>query len=190
MPLVSKLTVAASVPPITVAEAKSYMRVDISDDDALIGSLIDSATEYYETVTRRALITQTWTLKLNGFTSCPIELTRAPVISVSSIKYQDEYDVEQTLSTDVYAVDTDSEPGRVFLKFNQSYPATLGEINAVTITYTAGYGAAATDVPEEYRSTIRLLVSGSYENRLDATEKKLNISPNIGWLLQSQRVTI
>lgn len=44
--------------PLTVEEAKTYLRVDWSDDDSLIAGLIERAVRYAETVTHRALVLQ------------------------------------------------------------------------------------------------------------------------------------
>ena len=54
----SVVTPAASE-PITLTEAKNFLRVDGSDDDALIGALISAAREMCEQYTRRILVTTT-----------------------------------------------------------------------------------------------------------------------------------
>ena len=45
--------------PISVAEAKSYMRVAISDDDTFIGNVITQARELIEEITNRSLVVKT-----------------------------------------------------------------------------------------------------------------------------------
>ena len=51
--------------PVTLADAKAYLRVAIGDDDAVIAALIAAARSHIEAQTRRALITQTWRLVLD-----------------------------------------------------------------------------------------------------------------------------
>lgn len=58
-----------AVEPVTLAEAKLHLRVDIADDDAMITSLIKAAREFCETELRQALITQQWRLLLDSFPS-------------------------------------------------------------------------------------------------------------------------
>jgi uncharacterized phiE125 gp8 family phage protein len=69
------------------------------------------------------------------------------------------------------------QPGRVFLKYNQTWPDSLGIQNAVTLTYTAGYGATANLVPEGLKTAIKMLVSHWYEHRETAAEKQLMTIP-------------
>ena len=49
-----------AVEPVTLAEAMAHLRVDINDDDMLISALITAARQHAETITRRALVTQSW----------------------------------------------------------------------------------------------------------------------------------
>jgi hypothetical protein len=58
-----------TVEPVTLAEAKLHARIEYSDDDALVTSLITAARRYCETAIRAAFITQTWTLMLDSFPS-------------------------------------------------------------------------------------------------------------------------
>jgi hypothetical protein len=62
-----KHTLAPTVEPITLAEAKLHLRVDATDDDALIGSLISAARFEAEHRCSRALVTQQWELSLDSF---------------------------------------------------------------------------------------------------------------------------
>ena len=58
----SILLTPPAVEPVTLADAKAYLRVDNDDDDAVISALIAGARAHVEAQTRRALITQTWRL--------------------------------------------------------------------------------------------------------------------------------
>jgi uncharacterized phiE125 gp8 family phage protein len=65
MPL--QLVTAPAGEPITLLEAKQHLRVDVDDDDALIGSLITAARQAAETLTGRQLMTARWRLVLDAF---------------------------------------------------------------------------------------------------------------------------
>lgn len=160
------LTSAPATEPVTTAEAKSHLRVDIDDDDTLIAGMIEAARDYFEEAARRALITQTWRLNLDAWPAGnEIELPRSPLQSVSSIVYLDEDGDSTTWSSSAYIVDADSEPGRVVLAHGQSWPSGgLYPANPIRITFVAGYGDAD-DVPEKFKHAIKLLVGHWYEHR-------------------------
>lgn len=163
------LTAGPAVEPVSLTEAKAHCRVDIADDDTLIGNLIKAARLYVESVCRprRALISQSWKLFLDAWPAGDmLELAVAPLVSVTSLIYTDQNGVATTWSATNYQVDALSEPGRLRLKSGESWPSvTLRELNGLEITFAAGYGAASTAVPEGFRQAILLLVGNWYENR-------------------------
>jgi uncharacterized phiE125 gp8 family phage protein len=159
-----KLVTAPAIEPVTTAEAKAHLRVDISDDDTYIDTLIVAAREWAEGYTNRAFITQTWRASFPTFCN-PIELRRPPLLSITGITYVDTAGATQTLATTVYSVDTDSAPGLVTLGYDQVWPSIQGGHNGVKVTYTAGYGATAASVPAKFKHAIKILVSHWYEIR-------------------------
>ena len=65
-----------------------------------------------------------------------------------------------------YFVDTKSEPGRISLAYGEVWPSTtLRPANGVCIVFTAGYGSAASSVPQNIKAAILLLLGHLYENR-------------------------
>jgi len=164
--MIAKQTVAPTAEPVTLTEAKTHLRVDVTDDDVLITSLITSARQYVEQIARRALVTQTWRLSMQEFpASGVIILPKPPLQSVTSITYTDINGTTSTVDSSIYTVDTDSEPGRVVLKYGESWPsASLANTNPVQVTFVAGYGGQGA-VPEYWKQAILLLVGHWYENR-------------------------
>lgn len=160
-------TVAPAVTPVSVAEAKANSRVDTSDDDTLIGVLIDAAVAHldgYAGTLGRALVQQTWRQDVAAFID-PLRLPVGNVMAISSITYYDSSNALQTLSTDVYTAMSDERGSYVTLKPDQSWPSVYSRPDAVRVTWTAGYGANASDVPAAIRQAILLMVSSWYENR-------------------------
>jgi len=82
------------------------------------------------------------------------------------IKYYVTDDTEYFMGAGNYFVDTKSEPGRVALNYGKIWPSTtLRPANGICVTFEAGYGDAATDVPQEVIRAMLLLISHWYENR-------------------------
>lgn len=159
---------APTVEPFTTTEAKSHLRVTVTDDDTLIDNLILAARNKLETDIHRALITQTWNLFLDRFpisSNIAILIPKTPLQSIVSIKYVDTDGDTQTWASANYIVDSESEPGRVTPAFNKSYPITRAIIKAVTIQFKGGYGDAGSNIPQDLRQAMLMLIGHFYENR-------------------------
>lgn len=153
-----------SVEPVSVADAKEFLRVDSTAEDSLILSLVTAARTHVEQYLQKSLITQTWRLVLDGFPSTGrLFLPMGPLQSVNSIKTYSSADAESVFSATEYFVDTVGD--RVGQSLDSVWPANLRPTNAVIIDYTTGYGSAASDVPGDIVQAIKMLISHYYENR-------------------------
>ncbi len=163
--------------PVTIAEAREHCRVAVFDDDAWIYAAIVSARKLCETITKRAFCTTTFRLSLDQFPPDQFYLPRPPLVSVTSIKYLDSSGVQQTWSGSNYSVDIYSQPGRVALVYNGSWPtSTRMDTNAIEVIYRAGYGAASA-VPRSIKHAILMTVAHWNENREAVTEASMNELP-------------
>ena len=166
-----KKTTDALTEPITTAQAKAALNIDHTDDDTLIGVYIAQARKKVETDTGRAFINQTMTLYADSFSEFDkgiIYLPRAPLVSVTTIKYYNSSNVQTTWSSAEYQVDTGHEPGRVTTVSGYSYPTVYDRLNPVEIAYVVGYGADASlivNCPGEMMAALYMLIGHMYENR-------------------------
>ena len=161
------LVTAPSTEPLTTAEAKAHLRVTGSDDDTPIDDIVAAAREYIEGETNRALITQTWDLFLDDFPNTnAIVLPWPPLGSVTTVKYTPDADSgTTTFASSKYIVDTASEPGRIVLEKDETWPTdVLKSVNGVEVRFVAGYGAASA-VPKRLKHLNYLLVGHWYNNR-------------------------
>lgn len=169
MPL--QLITPPQAEPLTLAEVKAQIRQDASVDDAYLGQVIIPAVrDRCELATRRQLLTATWDLLLDRFPACGfLELPKAPLASVTYVKYYDTGGTLQTLTvTTDYLVQAPSGPravrGRVSLPFAGTWPTTLEQRGAVIVRFVAGYGAAV-DVPPLLKQAMLLDAGTLYTHR-------------------------
>jgi uncharacterized phiE125 gp8 family phage protein len=185
-------TTAPAVEPVTLAEAKAHCRVDTSDDDAYIGTLITAARQWVEEYLDRSLIHTQWTVRMDSF-PYEIELPRPPIATAGtttavSLTYTLGDDSTATLSTSSYRVDRDSTPGVVRQLRSGTWPANLDDYNAVQVTYWAGYGATGASVPAAIRHAMLMLVGHWYERRVATDSVSANEVPfGVRSLLDSQK---
>ncbi|MFO8012123.1 MAG: head-tail connector protein [Phycisphaerae bacterium] len=169
--------------PLTCSQLKAHLRVDGSEEDALVDALLAAATGYVERFTRRQLVTASYRWTLPEFPETFL-VPRPPLRSVTAIEYVDTAGTTQTLSADAYTVLTGALPGRIHPAWSESWPSARSVPEAVTVTYQAGFGAAA-DVPEMLKTAIRLLAGHWFEHREAATEERIEALPlavqNILW---------
>lgn len=173
----SKVIYAAQTEPVETGEAKSWAYITNDDRDTVIARLITTSVELCQTDSGLSFITQTRQLKLDRFPSCApydILLPYGPVIAVTGndtatpantlgISYTDADGATQTLTlnTDFY-LDNHGDIPR--LSPVDSWPTDADDrINAITITYTAGYGGASS-VPSVIKDAILTQVVYMHEN--------------------------
>lgn len=154
-----------SVEPVSLSEAKLHLRVDADDEDTVIDRLIEVSRRYCEQVSGKAFVTQTLVGGLAGWpTDGVIRLPYLPLQSVTSIAYVDTAGSSTNVSSAVYGVDT--KLGLIYLNYGQTWPsAQLRDFDPITVTWVAGYGNAATNVPEIYKQAMLLLMGHYFENR-------------------------
>lgn len=169
-----KVTSQPSEEPISLSEAKNWLKVSGAADDAIITMLINAERQYIESKLNLKLVTQTITQKVDKFptNSESILLEANPVQAITSLTYKDSAGAVQTLSASNYILDNSSTRARIYLKDGQEWPTTsIDEKEIVTITYTAGYGAASA-VPGKLAKLVYHAVGFAYENRMNPVEAK------------------
>jgi len=164
------IVTAAASEPITLAEAKNFLRVDHSDDDDLINALITAARSMCEEYTRRILVTTTIDEYFDQFPknhwdghSNILYLSRGPVASISSVKYVDEIGSEQSISSSLYVTDTISEPARI--QSTDGWTTGAGVINQLIVRYVVGTDVSA--IPKPLIQGMMLVSSDLYDQRND-----------------------
>ena len=153
--------------PVSLAEAKSWLKVDTNEEDDLIGALVTSARLIVESLTRRMLMTQTWRLVLDRWDSgLVVRIPFAPFRSLGAIRVYDAANAPQTLSQSLYTLD--ASPDKARLLFAAPPPTPGRSIAGIEIDVVLGYGGQSDAVPAALRQAIRHLTAKWFEDRGDA----------------------
>lgn len=150
---------------VTLAEAKSFLRVTFTEEDTLISSLIVSSTIQAEQYMRRNLLTTTWTNYRSSFHE-DLTLRRGGFQSVESIEYLLD-GTYQTLATTEYEATIGGSYGVICRVDPVGHDEAC---NAVKITFKTGFGDDPIDVPENIKIAIRFNVASLYVNRGDCSD--------------------
>jgi len=153
---------------VTTAEMKEFLKVDtlITADDTLIDNLVKGAMIEFEEYARIALLTQTWNLYLDKIGQ-KIELPRPPLQTVEHFYWYDENYTKTEMTAALYLtrVLSAAEPGYILRKPSVSWEVYTTNGDGIKIEYTAGFGAAASAVPQDIIEAIMSIVAWRYENR-------------------------
>lgn len=170
-----EVTAGPASEPVTLQQAKDWLKVDTTADDDLITSLITAARQAAEDYTSTKLFTQTvvekWdelpysdavTNKFGG-----ISLSTWPVQSITSIQYVDDNGDAQTWAASQYIADTSAQPARIMPGYDKQWPTIRFQMAAFTVTYLAGY-ATVDDIPDTIKTAMQLMITDWYDNRTDS----------------------
>lgn len=146
--MILRLVTPPEVEPVTVEEAKQYLRIDTNEEDGMLESLIKAAREVLEQYTLRAFLRQTWELVLDQ-PDRYIYLPRPPVIRVEELEAGGKI----------------LEPGQYELVAGEVLVFKVATGGGVRVRYVAGFGDSPEDVPAMIRQAILMLAGHMYENR-------------------------
>lgn len=158
--------------PVSVAEARAWLRVGHGDEDALIASLIAAARQRVEQWTGRALIARTvretlddWPHARTDWRSRAVGLPAPPLIRVEAVRIFDAQGAPAVWSPDEYRIDTISDPGRIIPVAPFDLPRPGRRASGIEIDFTAGYGEQPGDVPAPLREAVLRLAAHAYGGR-------------------------
>jgi len=163
--------IAPASEPLTLAEAKLYLRVDDNHEDTLISDLIVAARMTAEEWLKTSLITQSWLLAYDGYWPLwgpvpqpmrnwihnVIRLPMGPVNNVGSVVAVAQDGTTQTVNNSTYFLNAARNElilNWVVLTFRME------------ITYSAGYGDASS-VPRPIKQGILAHIAAMYDGRGD-----------------------
>ena len=171
-----KIITPPTVEPVTLTDVKQQLGIELDDNasDAVLTRRITQARQWVEDYCERALINQTIEFRFSVFPANGIiNIPMPELVSVTSVKYIDTDGAEQTMTASDYVADL--YDNHIRLAYSASWPNTRFEPNAVRVQYVAGYGVAATDVPENIIDKIGNII-GHWTNFQGAIESGINLT--------------
>jgi len=168
--------VSGTPPPLPAApaELKAFLRITVSDEDALIAGLLRAAADLCEAFTGRALVDRA-VQEMAAASIAPIRLGMVPVREIESVAAIDGSGAATILEANTYTVEIDPlGDGRVMLRGAMA-------AKRLRITYRAGMAADWNGVPEMLRHGIIRLAAHYYLRRGDAQDAELPAAVTALW---------
>lgn len=189
--MTTRRIVAPATLPITLADVRAHLRADPNDtsEDDYINSLMAAAVAFVDGdgMLGRAMITQTWAEYVSQSPGW-VRLGMGPFIALVSVQYYDDAGALQTATLGDFETRLQDDFVICKPKENREWPTADVRADAIKITYTAGFGAAA-DVPAGIKHALMLIVAHWYQNREAATEAGMhNLPMAVDALIGNERV--
>lgn len=154
--------------PVTLVEAKNWLKVDVDDDDTIISALIIAARQTCEGYTALSFVARTVTAIIRNELGSS-RLPYGPVNSIISMYDSDDNEIDE---------EDYSMPGDKVKRVNTPVSCWL------KITYTAGYVV----LPQQLKTGILEQLAWIYQHRGD--EQATQISPVAKIILQPYRAFV
>jgi uncharacterized phiE125 gp8 family phage protein len=169
-----------TVEPVSLAEVKLQRKWSSASLDTLFNLWIGASRQEFEEQTGIQINTAMWDYYMDAFPQfidraddLQIEVPRPPLQSVVSVSYRDDNGDWQDFSDSTISPSFDPfeslantsvaiRRGRVSLKPGYAWPTVADRPKSVRVRFLAGFGDAASDVPDLIRNTILLMVGTSH----------------------------
>jgi uncharacterized phiE125 gp8 family phage protein len=155
---------------VTLAVVKDHLKIeqDFVEDDTLINGYMEAALSYVISYLGRDVLNQDYTVKGKSFDDV-FAFKRQTIKSVGSVTYIDENDVGQTLSSELYSLESiDKFESKIVYSLSDLPKVKANTSDAVTLTVTCGFKK----LPKAIKQAVLLLVGEYYEFRSDRAKVK------------------
>ena len=182
-----QLTFPDPLDVISLASIKEYLKIDSSEasENDILTLLIGSVVDFFEKYTKRELLTKQF-ITYRDCWSYREELRRSKFVSLDSVKYYID-DVLTVYATSNFYTTDESDFSMIVLKDDQSFPNIDDRLQAIQITFKAGYGDDYSDIPSDILLALRAHIAYMYVNRGDCSsfsqENVMAFIPNTAFLI-------
>ncbi len=149
--------------PVTLAEARAFLRDGLNEDDALISSLITAAREWVERETGLCLISRNVVELFDDWPDgASFSLASSPVREVQMLQVEGAEGAAATIDAAHYLLDNVSRPARLVRREGRHWPRPGIRAGGIRITLTGGFGAEPQDVPQALRQAVLMQMAVLY----------------------------
>jgi len=150
--------------PVSLVEAKAFLRLDDTAEDALVETLVTAARLHVEGTTARATVAQSWRLVLDEWPlDREIRLPVGPLLTLSAVTVFDDEGDPTELALGQF--ETDAATPRLLLPADIDGLPVMRERQGIEIDYVAGFGLDGAAVPADLKHAMLSLVAYWFANR-------------------------
>lgn len=154
--------------PITTTELKRSLGIPYSytEEDDRFEELITSARIHLEQITWSSFFTQTRTIAFSlpeKQTWLTLYIPFGPVQSITSLKYYDLTNTQQTVTSSDYFLENDNDPASLTFVEAYTFPSTYHRRNPWELIFEAGYGSTRASLPQPIKDATRLTAMAFYK---------------------------
>ncbi|MCI1001818.1 phage head-tail connector protein [Ochrobactrum sp. C6C9] len=180
------LVTPPAVEPVTIEDARTFLRISTQSEDTILERLIKTARELVEAETGLALIDQTWRLRVDRWPrSGRLALFKYPVSAVTEVVAYRADGTAISFAPEEFELQLGRRPQRLYMAPYPDAPTFCG----IEVDFVAGFGATADTVPEVLKQAILSLVAHLYESRagVDAGSAAVSFPPMVNQMVDGWR---
>lgn len=160
-------SVPPSSEPVQLSDLKDFCEITHSLKDSDLSNALAASRNEFEMKTGLALMSQTWELSSSDWLGRIVELEKAPLISVESVKYYPaDGGSAVTVSSSDYRVGLGGFQRFGFVEFLDTFefPSLADRFDAVSVTFVAGVASAA-DIPPSILRAIKMMARDLFDEK-------------------------
>ncbi|MCX2695990.1 head-tail connector protein [Ochrobactrum chromiisoli] len=170
--------------PVTVADARAFLRISTDSEDDILRRIIKTARELVKADTGLALIDQTWRLRVDRWPrSGRLALFKYPVKAVTAVVAYRCDGTAISMEPEEFMLQHGRRPQRVYMA---QYPDAQS-FCGLEVDFIAGFGETGVEVPDALKQAILTLSAHLYENRAGLDGATSELPPMVGQMVDSWR---
>lgn len=159
--MAATLLADAGIAPVSLAEARAYLRLDLSTDDAEVAALVRVATQLCEAFIGQVLLASQWRDRWPLPLASTPRVSAGPVRGIAAVAWRTGAEARLPLAADDWQADLDDGGGATIRVLT---PPAAGAV-WLEVDYGAGLAADWNGLPEPLRLGILRLVAHLHAHR-------------------------